>query len=143
MDYLVVPQHILKRTDLTATDKLVISVIRGLDKEKGCYCSNQYIADLLGLSKGTIANIISKLSKMGLIDVNVKNFNERTIKYLGVAEEIATKQVRENSKVVSMNKTPAKVQKFNQLDSHEWDFDEIERLERERINRRLNGGNYT
>lgn len=31
----------------------------------------------------------------------------------------------------------AKVKKFNQMYSHEWDFDEIERLERELIDRRL------
>ena len=33
-----------------------------------------------------------------------------------------------------------KVASFNNLDSHEWDFDEIEKLEREYIERKLNGG---
>lgn len=32
-----------------------------------------------------------------------------------------------------------KVQKFNQMDSHDWDFDEIEKLEREYIDRKLSG----
>lgn len=33
-----------------------------------------------------------------------------------------------------------KVSKFNSMDSHNWDFDEIEKLEREYIERKLNGG---
>ncbi|MBE6024005.1 MAG: DnaD domain protein [Cellulosilyticum sp.] len=33
-----------------------------------------------------------------------------------------------------------KVAKFNAMDSHDWDFDEIEKLEREYIERKLNGG---
>ena len=35
---------------------------------------------------------------------------------------------------------PNKVAKFNTMDSHDWDFDEIEKLEREYIERKLNGG---
>lgn len=35
------------------------------------------------------------------------------------------------------NKT--KIEKFNAMESHEWDFDEIERLEREHIDRKLRG----
>lgn len=34
-----------------------------------------------------------------------------------------------------------KVAKFNNMYSHDWDFDEIEKLEREYIERKLNGGN--
>lgn len=32
-----------------------------------------------------------------------------------------------------------KIEKFNSMDSHNWDFDEIERLERERIDKQLEG----
>ena len=35
---------------------------------------------------------------------------------------------------------PNKVAKFNEMDSRDWDFDEMERLEREYIERKLNGG---
>lgn len=93
MTYLTIPVDLLKRQDLTANDKLVAAVIKGLDGDKGCYCSNQYIADLLGLKKGTVSNIIAKLSKLGIVKVNVKNFNERTINYIGKIVESVKKIV--------------------------------------------------
>ena len=60
----------------------------------------------------------------------------------------ALDKVFESKKLVGdhiANKTaitplPNKVAKFNTLDSHDWDFDEIEKLEREYIERKLNGG---
>lgn len=44
------------------------------------------------------------------------------------------------SSTTSAAPVPNKVAKFNNLDSHDWDFDEIEKLEREYIERKLNGG---
>lgn len=98
MTYLTIPVDLLKRQDLTANDKLVAAVIKGLDGDKGCYCSNQYIADLLGLKKGTVSNIIAKLSKLGIVKVSVKNFNERTINYIGKIVESVKKIARTMSK---------------------------------------------
>ena len=52
--------------------------------------------------------------------------------------------LKAKSMTLSNSNKPApvsnKVANFNQLDSHEWDFDEIEKLEREYIERKLNGG---
>lgn len=39
----------------------------------------------------------------------------------------------------SNNVNKNKIEKFNAMDSHDWDFDEIERLEREHIDRKLKG----
>lgn len=39
----------------------------------------------------------------------------------------------------SNNVNNNKIEKFNAMDSHDWDFDEIERLEREHIDRKLKG----
>ena len=59
----------------------------------------------------------------------------------------ALDKVFESKKNMTNTNMPAKptqisnkVANFNNLDSHEWDFDEIEKLEREYIERKLNGG---
>lgn len=82
MEYFTMPTEITKRTDLTASEKLILGILKALDNsEKHCYASNQYIADLIGLSKGTVANIMSQLAKKKFITVKVVNFNERTVRY--------------------------------------------------------------
>lgn len=63
------------------------------------------------------------------------------IKSLDAARE--SKKGLENPKGFSTNRpsTSTKVAQFNQMYSHDWDFDELEKLEREYISRKLNGGN--
>lgn len=60
----------------------------------------------------------------------------------------ALDKVHESKKIIGNTSTknavtplPNKVSKFNNMYSHDWDFDEIEKLEREYIERKLNGGN--
>lgn len=43
------------------------------------------------------------------------------------------------SNTYSKNNNQTKIEKFNAMNSHNWDFDEIERLEREHIDRKLKG----
>lgn len=50
------------------------------------------------------------------------------------------KLMADSSNKGSLTPLPNKVAKFNTMDSHDWDFDEIEKLEREYIERKLNGG---
>lgn len=57
----------------------------------------------------------------------------------------ALDKARESKKAIAQSgeqntKQPPKVTKFNNIYSHNWDFDELEKLEREYIERTLNGG---
>lgn len=54
---------------LSWTEKILIIEIDSLDveKEKGCFASNRYLADFLGIAPGTLKNLITKLKKKGLI----------------------------------------------------------------------------
>ena len=72
-------------------------------------------------------------------------FNEKVktlddIKALDKVHE-SKKLLSESSSKVPLSSVPNKVSKFNNMYSHDWDFDEIEKLERAYIERKLNGGN--
>lgn len=58
----LIPPHILARDDLSGNDKLVLGRIFGLSEKKGyCFATNKFLAEGLGISPGTVSNIISKL----------------------------------------------------------------------------------
>lgn len=72
-------------------------------------------------------------------------FNEKVttledIKALDKVHE-SKKLLSEPSSKVAIAPVSNKVSKFNNMYSHDWDFDEIEKLERAYIERKLNGGN--
>ncbi len=54
---------------LSWTEKILLIEIDSLDneKEKGCFASNQYLADFLGVKLGSLKNLITKLKKKGLV----------------------------------------------------------------------------
>ena len=58
-----IPLDILQTYELSASEKLVLAVIIGLSKEGQCIASNQYIADVVGLSVDWVKKIIPKLER--------------------------------------------------------------------------------
>lgn len=71
-------------------------------------------------------------------------FNEKVksledIKALDKVHE-SKKFLSESSSKATVSPVSNKVSKFNNMYSHDWDFDEIEKLERAYIERKLNGG---
>lgn len=64
-----IPKEIYLNKDLSWTEKILLIEIDSLDNdtEKGCFASNLYLAEFLGISEGTCANIISDLKKKGYI----------------------------------------------------------------------------
>lgn len=82
-----IPKEIWENRDFSMTEKCLLIEIESLSKlEKGCFASNQTLAEHLGLSKGTIANIVSNLSKKGYVSITLtyhpgtKNVDKRFIK---------------------------------------------------------------
>jgi len=62
----------------TWTEKLLLIEINSLDKGDGCYASNKYLASFLGISGGHVANLLSKLRKLGWIKY-IDESNKRRI----------------------------------------------------------------
>jgi DNA-binding Lrp family transcriptional regulator len=77
-----IPREIIVNGKLSSTDKLIFGLIQGLDNEKGCYASNAYIGDVIGVGAETVRASVARLEELGLIVryfVGTKDV-ERTIK---------------------------------------------------------------
>jgi len=63
-----IPKEIWLNTDLSVIEKCLIVEIDSLDNsEKGCFASNEYLGNFIGVKEGTAANMISNLKKRGYI----------------------------------------------------------------------------
>ena len=71
-----IPKDIYLNKDLSWTDKILVIEILSLDNERGCFASNDYFAEFLGVTKTTISTSISKLKDLGFIEQI--SFNGRT-----------------------------------------------------------------
>ncbi|PHV70380.1 hypothetical protein CS063_10905 [Sporanaerobium hydrogeniformans] len=80
---------------------------------------------------------------LNYVDSILRSWSEAKVKSL---EDISLiDKAREAKKQLGMtspspNKPPNKATKFTNIYSHNWDFDEIQKLEREYVQRKLNGG---
>ncbi len=81
-----ISKNIWESKELNVTEKFLMIEIDSLSQnERGCFASNQYLGDFLGLSKNTVANMISKLAKKGFLEVELtyhpgtKNVDKRYI----------------------------------------------------------------
>ena len=64
---LFIPIAALASRELTSSQKLVLSQIHFLDRERGCYAKNGHIGELLGLSASQVCKIIGQLRRAGHI----------------------------------------------------------------------------
>ena len=78
-----IPSEIWLAENLSIFEKLLFVEIHSLDNEKGCFASNQYFADFFGISPRQIRTYITSLKEKGLIEVKIKNRNQRTIRCRG------------------------------------------------------------
>ena len=59
-----IPKEIWLNTDLSIIEKVLLVEIDSLDNsDRGCFASNEYLANFVQLSEGRVANIISDLKK--------------------------------------------------------------------------------
>ena len=149
---LYIPTEISSDSNLNLSEMRVLATIKALDKDKKCFATNSYMAECLGISTRHVSRVISSLEKKGYILVENKNSFKRTIKVQAKSQEVSMEQVQERkvapkeettskqqtSSVPTKHRTtPTKVERFNQMDSHDWDFKEIEALERKFIEEKL------
>jgi|688.fasta_scaffold393421_2 hypothetical protein len=64
-----IPKDLYLDKSLSWTEKILLVEINSLDKniDLGCYASNEYLAEFIGKSTGTTANLISGLIKRGYL----------------------------------------------------------------------------
>lgn len=64
-----IPREIYLREDLSWTEKILLIEIQNFcNGEKGCFASNEYFAKFLNCSVGSIANMLTKLRNLGLVE---------------------------------------------------------------------------
>lgn len=64
-EFVLIPAEISERVDLNGNEKLVLSFVLGFSGK--FRASNEYVGKCVGLSAGSVANIMSKLRKKGLM----------------------------------------------------------------------------
>lgn len=62
-----IPKEILCNKNLGQTEKLLISSAFTLDKGKGCFATNGYFSELIGISKDRVSKVLNKLIKSDYI----------------------------------------------------------------------------
>jgi len=82
LNYIRIQAEILMRQDLKPNEKLVLGLIAGFHS-KGLHCSNQRIADLLGIKPDTVTKLLMSMSGKGLIHIKNPQSRYRQIFYSG------------------------------------------------------------
>ena len=119
-----IPKEIYLNNELSWTDKILVIEILSLDNERGCFASNDYFAEFLGVTKTTISTSISKLKELGFIEqisfdgrtrilkaVYKKIEKQHTRKFKGRVQENLKHNNTENN---TENKTIKKEKKYIQ-----------------------------
>lgn len=71
-----IPREVWLDTRLNAIEKVILTEIDSLDQgEKGCYASNEHLAEFCQCSKRKVSEAVSKLIKCGYI--HIQNFDGR------------------------------------------------------------------
>jgi hypothetical protein len=73
MNFIIIPNDLLARTDLTASEKILLGLLNSLSAKQGyCFASNQYLGDALGVSSENVRKWISQLEGKKLISRLIK-----------------------------------------------------------------------
>jgi hypothetical protein len=76
-----VPRILLEADDLTPSDRLLLARIDALDQdERGCFASNRMLGEFLGLSPGTIRNMLHKLKEDKWVSASMFGPNRRSLR---------------------------------------------------------------
>lgn len=61
------PKEVFETSSLTLMEKVCFSLIDSLDGDDGCFASNVYLSNVLGVEKRQLQNILNKLIERGLV----------------------------------------------------------------------------
>ena len=80
--YAIIPADV-RYSNLKPNAKLLYGEITALSGKLGyCYASNNYFADLYGVSKNTVSRWISDLNKLGFINIEVERNEKKQVIFL-------------------------------------------------------------
>ena len=75
-----IPKDIWLHPELNCIEKCMAAEIDSLDCEDGCFASNEHFMKFMGLKESTIRAIISKLKKLGLVEIISFNGRKRYLR---------------------------------------------------------------
>lgn len=75
-----IPAEIWLNDSLSFLEVILLAEIDSLAKDEGCYASNKYFAEFLGVSETYVSKAISSLAKKGLVYQDAFNGRNRTLK---------------------------------------------------------------
>ena len=94
-----IPKEIWLNNELTLLQKCLYAEINSLNGEKGCYASNEYLAEFFNLkNKKSISKHIAILKKKELIYEEKFNGRERILRTFEFTQSTPKKVCRSNSK---------------------------------------------
>lgn len=67
--YTITPKCVLEDRNISFSAKVLYGQLNRLQGDDGCWASNQYLADLLGISARSIRDIIKSLEDNGFIRI--------------------------------------------------------------------------
>lgn len=76
--YTITPKCVLKDRNISFSAKVLYGQLNRLQGEDGCWASNQYLAELLGVSTRAITDIIKSLEENNFI--KIERVNNQKIK---------------------------------------------------------------
>jgi biotin operon repressor len=68
-----IPRGVLERADLPLSARVLYGLIDALDRDEGCFASNAWIAQHLGLTKRQVQNLLNTLVEKGLVVRRVRD----------------------------------------------------------------------
>lgn len=71
--YTITPKCVLEDRNISFSAKVLYGQLNRLQGDDGCWASNQYLAELLGVSTRSIRDIIKSLEKNKLIRIEREN----------------------------------------------------------------------
>jgi hypothetical protein len=91
--YSIMPANVRYDKNLLANAKILYSEITALCNEKGyCWASNNYFAELYGVSKTSISSWIASLKKGGYIKIEM--FYEKGIRHIRITDDMAQENLK-------------------------------------------------
>ena len=110
------PKKVWLDERLSALDKIILLEIDSLDnEEKGCYASNEYLAEFCQCSERKITESISKLIKFEYVYVESFNGRQRVLK--SRLSDYA-RQSSKNCEAGKQNFLPSNIDEYNNLDNN-------------------------
>lgn len=80
MEGLWIETNILKDENLSLQEKVVLAVIKALDKSNGCFASNKYFANILQVTPKRASDIIQSLHSKKYITSVIEDHYKRTLR---------------------------------------------------------------